>query len=368
MQLSGGYFLRNKKRTIKGVKLLSIGLVIVISSILIIYATVNQFYHLSMLLGQDDRTLVVEPTNGLNSYFDDPILQELYSKLNTDSRVESYSDERLEFGSLHVDEVNITLPFHLINMTNYFNSFVNLSVQFAGIDISEKMIITSDIVNSLNLNQGAYYQFQVMEVAFTRSLFYILNIDIDGVNSGIYINQNEENFETLKNMIFIKLTEKADVFEFLTDYSEFKGIKIRPLRAEQRFLDNSARQIINTLYLLLYAISILVVLSISNLMLILIYESQNDIQILRSIGYSPHQISFLFVMIGLIIGVVGSAISLLISYAVVSLTISLISIILHLPFIVVEMPIHLILNTFINGFIVTLISSLIAVVRGIYIK
>jgi ABC-type lipoprotein release transport system permease subunit len=269
--------------------------------------------------------------------------------------IQSYISEYSTLGFISTQQAfDVLVPVHLTNITKLLSLFyLNQAVS------NTSIIVTSDLASALNMKTDHLYTINITAKVQVSTLVTILDPNLANLNSGVYIDFSSIKWHPhVVNRFFIQLSAKPDYNRLIKDLQELGDIKIELSRAEKKFLRASANQISNTLLILQTAISILVFLSIWNVMNTIILESNDDIRLLLSLGYSRRQIWRLYVTIGAFIGFVGGILTLLTSYVLVSMVLSSISFIFNLPFIAISINYPDIVIILLNGLIISTLSSI----------
>ncbi|MHA2277651.1 MAG: ABC transporter permease, partial [Candidatus Kariarchaeaceae archaeon] len=281
--------------------------------------------------------------------------QNIQSYVDSQNIIQSYISEYSTLGFISTQQAfDVLVPVHLTNITKLLSLFyLNQAVS------NTSIIVTSDLASALNMKTDHLYTINITAKVQVSTLVTILDPNLANLNSGVYIDFSSIKWHPhVVNRFFIQLSAKPDYNRLIKDLQELGDIKIELSRAEKKFLRASANQISNTLLILQTAISILVFLSIWNVMNTIILESNDDIRLLLSLGYSRRQIWRLYVTIGAFIGFVGGILTLLTSYVLVSMVLSSISFIFNLPFIAISINYPDIVIILLNGLIISTLSSI----------
>ena len=351
------YFILNRRRTVRGAHIVAIGLIVIASTNLLINGLSKELSNLTQLLGYESNGITIEPIKG--ELFDEVTLNEIKIYLDKTPSINTYLIEYLTIGNISAQQMsNVALPFHIINIT-----------QLLPLGDPDTVFVTSEIQISLKLVIGNYYSIRFNSVNISRPLSKVLNIKTESVDSGLYIDYKLLGFDdTISNRVNIQLTEGINPYDIIDELNQIDNINVKITRAESKFLESSAKQITTTLLVLQTAISILVFLSIWNIMNVVVLESKYDIRILRSLGYNKFQITLLFIIIGFLIGLLGGLLTILISYILVAMILSSIAFVFDLPYINANFDTSEIIGLLINSILISTLSSIYPSYKGVPYK
>jgi ABC-type lipoprotein release transport system permease subunit len=350
----------NRRRTVRGAQIVAIGLVLVAATNLLIGGLSSEISSLTELLGYETNGLTVSPNTG--DVFTEVEYQNIQAYVDSQNIIQSYVSEYSTMGFISTQQAfDVLVPFHLTNITKLLSLFY-----LAPTESNTSIVVTADLASALNMKTDHLYTINITAKVQVITLVTILDPNLANLNSGVYIDFSTLNWPPqIVNRFFIQLSAKPDYNRLIKDLQELGDIKIELSRAENKFLRTSADQISNTLLILQTAISILVFLSIWNVMNTIILESKDDIRLLLSLGYSRRQIWQLYVTIGAFIGFVGGILTLITSYVLVSMVLSSVSFIFDLPFIAISVNYPDIAIILLNGLIISTLSSIYPSMTGV---
>ncbi len=358
MELALKYFVYNRKRTLKAIKLLSLGLIIISSSSILISSFTSEVNQLTYLLEEGNYNIIVTPKE--NEFTRDEMVI-LKNYLDTNTQVVNYLDQYISGGTLD-NKVNetFTIPIRLINMED----LLSLYFPNSEVDPNTTIVSTLDTMNLMNLNIEDYYRFQFDNNTFYSPIFDFLDSDLDFIHSGFYMDRSLIN-QSSTNLVEINLSFESDVGEEINRLEDFDFINVQHTRAEPEFLETSSNQIQILLIILQLMISILVSMSIMNTFSLMLQESKYDIRVLLAVGYNISQIRTMFFIISTIIGMLSSIISILIGFILVSIIFSLFSLVTNTAFIVPVLTYGVFYIISANGFLVAVIASIFPIYKEV---
>ena len=162
------------------------------------------------------------------------------------------------------------------------------------------------------------------------------------------------------SFIELRITDKREITTIITDIeSRYSKLNVLNEKQTQDFIRYATEDVIKTLTLLEILFFVLMLLSISYSIYTLVKESEEEIFTLRSIGATKSQITGLFMLQALYIGITASILSLIVGYLGVSGIVGIVTAIMNLPFIPLSIDLNLI------G-IIFLFSMTLSIVSGIY--
>lgn len=360
--LSLRYFLLNQKRTIKGSQIVAIGFIAIFSTTTLIGSFTEEISIVTSKLNKTDVTYKIQISD--DDFFSNNQITKLKTLFKDERGITYLNFENTEFGYFSSSQYSdIEIPIHFTNLTRLIEK-----VQLRNVEINENeisMLMTSDIKIPLNLQIGQIYFVSSNNFSSSAPLIEFLNPDQSVVNSGIFLDLTQSTYASMHiNVAYIEFSQNTNVPRLLKLINDIEGLNIDLVRGEDKFLALSAENVSNTLFVLQLAISILVFLSILNLMNIIILESRYDIRVLLSIGYSRFSVWLMYVVIGTLIGLIGALFTLVISIIIMTAIISLLSV-FGFPFLTLGIGISQILILFTNAILVTLLSSVIPSYQGV---
>lgn len=352
----------NQKRTVKGSQIVAIGFIAVFATTILIGGFASEISIITSKLNKTDVSYNITPTS--DDQFSDKQINQL-ERLASEERGLTYLNfEHIGFGLFNSSEyINIEIPFHFTNLTK-----IAEKVLPAGFKLNQNetnLFATLDFRSTLNLGVGQIYFIRIGSFSTSVALTQFINPDQPIVNSGLYLDlESDKSRYGALNQGIIQFSQNTNIPRLISKVRDIDGVSIDLIRGEDEFLQLSAENISRTLYVLQIAISILVFLSIFNLMNIIILESRYDIRVLLSIGYSKNSVWLLYVLIGGLIGLIGAIFTLIVSVVVISAILSLLSAV-GFPFILVNIGVSQISTLFLNTILVSVVSSLIPSYIGV---
>jgi len=252
--------------------------------------------------------------------------------LSTDMLMSGFLLQIQQFASL-IDNSGSYAHFYPGNKTAGFNQLDPMIQRIESAGFSEYLPMSSKVVDityegntfsiqitQTNLSILKQWQWIKFDDNLSKSDGIYLNRDIDLINqSSLYTNQwlktqhmtyfsvldylstdvlvsnsvNVSSLELRVNDIAIRLNQRSNV-KALEKIADDFGVQLRTQRASNRFLELTAGQITQILILLQFAMSFLLILSISYVMVSLVLDSADDLRILHMIGLERSKIFLLF--------------------------------------------------------------------------
>jgi ABC-type antimicrobial peptide transport system permease subunit len=359
IELSVKYFVYNRKRTIKAIKLLSLGLIIISSSSILISSFTAEVNKLTYLLEEGNYSIIVTPLESDNFTIEQTLI--LQSYLDTNTQVLNYIDQYYSQGIINKQEnESYVIPLRLIDM----GDLISMYFPDTTVNSNTTIVSTLDIMNLMNLNNKDYYRFQFSNQTIYSPIYDFLDNELDFIHSGFYMDRSLLN-QWRTNLIEIKLTYESNVVEEIVKLEDFDFVKVQHTRSEPEFLETSSNQIQLLLIILQSMISILVAMSIWNTFTLMLQESKYDIRVMLAVGYDKRQIRTMFYLISTIVGLLSSIISILIGFILVSIIFSLFSLITNTAFIVPVLTYGVFILISANGFLVALIASIYPIYKEV---
>ncbi len=362
IRLSLRYFLLNQKRTIKGSQIVAIGFIAIFSTTTLIGSFSDEISIVTSKLNKTDVNYKIQISK--EDIFSNNQIAQLKTLYKEERGITYLNFENSEFGYFSSSEYSdIEIPIHFTNLTRLIEKVQLRDVEINNNEIS--LLMTSDIKIPLNLQIGQIYFITSSNFSSSAPLIEFLNPEQSVVNSGIFLDltQSLHASENI-NVAYIEFAQNTNVPRLLKMINDIKGLNVELVRGEDKFLALSAENVANTLFVLQLAISILVFLSILNLMNIIILESRYDIRVLLSIGYSRFSVWLMFVIIGTLIGLIGALFTLIISIIIMTAIISLLAV-FSFPFLTLGIGLAQILILFVNAILITILSSIIPSYQGV---
>lgn len=354
------YFIYNYQRSIKGSKIAAIGFIAIISTSLLIASLSEEITTITSQLGREDKSLIIKGSeNELTLAKIDQIEQLLLKK----NLLLYYNFEYVipgKFTSGKFEDVDLSL--RLTNLTKLHNN------ELLKINLAKQVIATSDLAENYNLVVSDLVILKFLQLEMVTPLTEIVSIRKNFVQSGIYLNYS--NYEDLilnsnQFFIYIQITSETNTRDAINLIHQNFGISAEIYRGESRFLISSITVIEDTLILLQFLISILVVLSLNNLMNIIIQESKYDIRVYKSIGFSKRSLIVLFVSVGALIGILGGILTLLLSSILVMTVLAVLAASTGFSYIFINLGSKFAFQIFLNIVMVSLIASIYPSYKGV---
>lgn len=359
IELSVRYFLYNRKRTYKAIRLISLSLIIITSSSILISSLAFEVTNLTYLLEEGNDKLIITPTKNAN--FTDEELGQIHNYLDMNGYVINYLEQYISKGRL-IKGINesYSIPYKIVEM----NTLAAMIYPENDINFKDKILGSQDLMYMIKLNTRDYYQFQFQNVSVTNNIYDFIDNDLDFIHSGLYLDQSY--FEIVKiNMIEIKLTREADMLGQVKDLSRFDFLSVQHTRTEPEFLEKSAQQVQVILLILQVMISILVAIGIWNTFLQMVQESWYDIRIMLLVGYGKNDVRTLFFIISVIIGLISSVLAILVGLVLIYIIFSVFSIITSTSLIIPIITFEVIKIIIINGLLISIISSIHPIMKEV---
>lgn len=321
-----GYFIHSHARTIKGLKIIALGIIILSSTGLLVNSFGNEIVEITTLLGESNDAIVITPAK--NSVFSATELELLENLIQSRKSVMKSIFEYTSLAEFDIYGETMLLPVHITNMTNLLK-IVNIEINTSS---NKSMgLITSEMTNYevgdiIVLKSLDILKSEVNYLLEIQGKIPSLNPPIKMINSGVYFDDLQFDLEE-KNMIQIQFEGGKKDMKFVDILEEYSFLTISDARPEASFLMVSTNQVVVLLLLLQTMISFLVILNIWNLFIQLLYESKFDIRVLLSVGYDKWDVRFIFFAIACIMGILSFLLSTIISYLLVNIILIILSLI-----------------------------------------
>lgn len=333
------YFKRQSKRTVYTALILALGLIIILTSFQLINGFENEISGVIEDVNEENNTLLIlDQSNSDFNNFTKSQLERLNQHLNRTNQLQNSLE--LFFTTKKVSNIytSFTIPKNFIvnTYTTNLSKLMNLNVlDFTitpqTIDLPE---ITSFIGNGLRteLPENTTLTHNTDQILINKSYSFTSNLDFQQA-----IILNEMIFpKTTTNIILLKLSENTDFGE-LRDITKSLDLQVLTPSGNSVFLAEGASQVIQTLVLLQFAMSILIIISISNILLQLFDELKTDFRNLNEVGFSELYIAGFILGISLLIGTISAVIAVFASTLISTAIVSFLAVIGTNPFIVVEL-------------------------------
>lgn len=360
--LSLRYFIHNHRRTIKGVKIIALGIIIVSSSGILIEGFGNEITQITELLGENNDTIVIKPS--ASQLFSTSQQNEVLEVLQSSQNIIAIVLEYTSMGIFKTSNQVIKVPIHITNLTQ-INELVDGSEYHTN---KSQAFFSSDLVQIFDFNINKIFEIGIEEpykLNSTISLNKIIQIEEKFINSGIYLDTSILTEDFLGNMIQVQFENPRQNAKILEQLFDLEYLDISDARPEAEYLRVSVRQITTLLLVLQTMISILVVFNIWNLFQQLLYESKFDIRVLLSIGYSKNQVRSIYMVIASSMGFISFILSTIISFILVSLILNILTLLMDFSSIEINLTGYLLLYNFINAFLVSVVGSILPIFKEV---
>lgn len=360
--LSLRYFIYNHKRTIKGVKIIALGIIIVSSSGILIDGFGNEITQITELLGENNDSILIKPLESqlFSASQQDEILDILHSSQNVKAILLEYTT----MGTFKTSDQLIKVPIHITNLT-LINQFIEGSNYLAK---KTQAFFSNDLVQIYGFNINQIFEITVEEaysLNSTVTLHKTIQVEEKFINSGIYLDTSILSEDFLGNIIRVQFENPRQNALILEKLIDLNYLDLSEARPESEYLKISARQITTLLLILQTMISILVVFNIANLFQQLLFESKFDIRVLLSIGYSKNQVRSIYLVIASSMGLISFILSTIISFILVSLILNILTLLFDFTSIEINLTAYLLLYNFINAFLVSAIGSILPIYKEV---
>ncbi len=352
-------------RTIKGVKIIALGIIILSSTSLLVISFGSEISKITTLLGETNDTVILTSNNGV---FTEEQKIKIDSIIDGKPSILNIIEEQFTEGLINSKGMNYRVPVHLVNMAEI------ISLTEIPVNLTVSTQIPSLITDDLN-------DFVIGDILSINLLVMGINVDYNEViisdvigelsrgykmvNSGMYIDYTRFLDEINVNMIQIQFKNENKDQILIDKLKDLEFVEINDARPEAQFLIVSADQIILLLLILQTMISLLVILNIWNLFNQLLYESKYDIRVLLSIGYDKNDVRALFIMISMIMGISAFLLSTIISYLLVNIVMTILAMLFSVTKLDVIITGKIILFNMFNGFVISVLGSLYPVYKEV---
>ncbi len=362
IKLSILYFIYNNNRMMRAIKLISIGLIIISSSNILISSFTEQVSTVTTSYYNENLFLLIQPKN--ENYFTDTQYNQLTDILEL-LPIDGNLSESEGIANLVLGNISQLITLHIVDM-DILNNNLGLKENFNY--NSSGVYVTNELLIKYNLKIGNYYIIQYNSTDHVISPIRRIYSSLNYINSGIYMDYRELSnypFNSTINRIQIKAIDSESVSVIYNRLKNINYLNIIHTRPEAEFMRSSANQINNILLLLQFVISIIVVMSISNLFFLFLYESRYDIRILLSIGYTINQVRALFLLISLFIGIITGIFTYIFSVILITSIFSAMAIFFDFVYIAPTFDPSLIKSLILYGVLISVISSIFPIKKEI---
>ncbi|MCY3411870.1 MAG: ABC transporter permease [Candidatus Heimdallarchaeota archaeon] len=358
LELSFRYFIYNHLRTIKGVKIIALGIVIISSTGILVNSFSTEVTEITQILGSANDTIIISPHE--QDYFSTEQMTQLLSLIENKATVLYYFEEYFSIANITVNNQIYQVPIHITDI-NKFAEYIRYTGAFD--PVLQTSFVTEDLYLDLDLAIGGIYELTNEGGSYAITVAKKLDQDLKFINSGIYVNKTQSMTKT--NLLYVQFTNERQDEDIVNSINDLDFVKVLDSRPEGRFLVISADQIILLLLILQSLISFLVILNIWNLFHQLLYESKFDIRIMLSIGYERRDVQILFFLMAGIMGFVAFMLSTIISYLLVSIFLTIFTLSFEISYLQVGLDGRILLFNFFNGVIISMLGSFYPIYREV---
>ncbi len=306
------YFIYNHKRTFQAILVVSVGTMLFVASVGIMNGFSTQTELLGALIPSSPE-ITIKPSMG--EVITDQQVQEIDHFL-VKYELSHVKILKMNISTVTVLSVNGKLFCKLILIdTSLFDEYFGLnypngtSVVAVGKSLASFMGITSGDLISFYSDTGVSYEFkQVNNILRNPSwvlnyLFYAYNFTMPG---------KEYSFNQIK-LKFASSKEAGKYASLMTE--ELNGLKIEQKSGAEKYFVATFDEVLRVLWVFELAFGVLAILSVGYTFYTLVKESEYEIMIFKSLGFSKAQIFFLYygqiILSGLFGGFTGVIIGLL---------------------------------------------------------
>jgi len=309
---------------VTAIKILSIGIIAISGTIQMVNVLSAQIDNIAVLpTTASSNTIHVLPDEG---FFSDNLRSHL---LEIAERYRVKASMFMSVGDAILSQKNISypLPIMIVNISKFLPSVFPLYNNIAGLKANNSGIYI-DQTNAIDLGeQGIYLDKKVrinsgiLEKNISTNVYSQIN---SGEFFGLLFDSSVAGNFT-ENQFLIRTSQQSVDKPLVDTLNELPGIKILLSNGKDRFIQASAIQIIHIMYYLYLMISVLSFMSIAILIKNIIDESEEEIRVMKSIGFTNFQLVTLFAGQASLIGLIGSVFGVLVSFIFVNSAFSLLT-------------------------------------------
>lgn len=323
------YFVHNHRRTVTAIKILSIGIIAISGTIQMVNILSSQIDNFAVLpssataneitVTPDDIVFSTDQINKLNSVLDRYFVESFFY---------------LSIFDVTVEQSNITYPLQMtiVNLTEYLPSFFPLYKRIEGIGLNNSGLYI-DVQNSISLSTSGIHPENKITIKPDPGVIGddIETVLFSSVNTEAFfgllmdISKAPEDFQGF-NRFIVRTAEDTVDAPLIDELLKIEGLTVTLSNGKDRFIQASAKQIVKVMYYLYLMISALSFMSIAILIKNIIDESEAEIRVMRSIGFTTGQIIILFAGQASLIGLIGAVFGILISFIFVNSAFSLLTV------------------------------------------
>lgn len=318
------YFVHNHRRTVTAIKILSIGIIAISGTIQMVNVLSSQIDNIAVLpTTASSNTIHVLPDEG---FFSDNLRSQLL-EIADRYRVKASMFMSVGDAILSQNNASYPLPITIVNISKFLPSVFPLYNNIAGLRGNNSGIYI-DQMNVIDLGKQGIFLDKMVRI---NSGILEKNISTNvysQINSGEFFGLLFDisvagNFT--ENQFLIRTSQQSVDKPLIEALNELSGIKIQLSNGKDRFIQASAIQIVRIMYYLYLMISVLSFMSIAILIKNIIDESEEEIRVMKSIGFTNFQLVMLFAGQASLIGLIGSVFGVLVSFIFVNSAFSLLT-------------------------------------------
>ncbi|MCY3414812.1 MAG: ABC transporter permease [Candidatus Heimdallarchaeota archaeon] len=356
------YFFFNRKRTYRAIIILAIGLTIILATNMLIAGFISEVQYFTNSYNREN--VEFEIVNSEYEFNDIP-----HSTLNEIERILEDSDDviyhysglalttklYMEFSEanyrldiIDIDQLSelgiLLLPTNIIFDIPYVNNNLGL------ISVDSENYFTIDLDNT-NISFSDPIEFHS-----SYPFDFVIDVKSDFIPSELIERTNYFKF---------KLSDDADSDAIFNKLKDVPSIEIRMNENDVLYLQQVAIQISYILNIFQVSLSIILSISISYVILSVVYDSERDLHIMKSIGLHNRSLMILIFGQTLLIGLFAFIWSISISLVMVYLVISLMASTSLFPYFVIELLPSFLISTFLQSSIVSILASIYPTIKVI---
>jgi ABC-type lipoprotein release transport system permease subunit len=372
------YFKKQKRRTVFTTFVLSMGLVIILVSFQLVNGFENE---INSVISQYDRQSKIYYVTRLDNSLTTKNIFELslthleYQSLNNilinNSEfltywhwfysnfydVQYYDKIKNEFRTSEV-QIVITDPLKLQNNRLITpESVIKSNDSMIGLSLFSVMKNFQNLTVLENFSNSNAFSFSEIEIS--NPVVFQSNLEF---SSSIIIPLNYFQVKPLPNKLLISINNEDQVNRVKSIFNQ-NGYDIISISGNFEFLAEGANQMIEILLLLQIVMSVLIIISIANILIELFEDLQEDFKIILHIGFDYTFLTKFMFGISILIGIFAGFIAIIISFLISNLVLSLISATGYFTFIIVSIEYTKLVATLLYSTIVSCIATLYPVLK-----
>jgi len=287
------YFIRNRRRTLRAVIIMGIGLSLILSTHMLLSGFLIQIEEFAGLIDNPSRTLYLVPDPDMETDQLEAMERELRQIRSAEVISLRYEIQAIQNDAKNQSTVLLQTDLLMLQKWNWI-SFNN-----------------SSLSNTLFISQLTGYE--VEKLVFYNFSKIIRNIEtvniLEDITSDLLIDDSYNDYQIPnKSQIVLRVFSDSLVTD-VRKISEKYSTELIEKEPSNVFLEITADQITNILILLQIAMSFLLVLSISYVMITLVSESSDDLRILHMIGYGKSRVFVLLLsqtLLSALLSIIGA--------------------------------------------------------------